>query len=1129
MLFSDIVGFTSLSERLDPEQVKHEVDRCFERLTIDIASFGGVVDKVMGDGIIALFGAPYAHEDDAERAVRAGLKMQQTLAAMASELQTPFRMRVGANTGEVLVGSSSSGRDYTAMGDVVNSAARLQTVAEPGKVLVGEATYNATSDAISYHSLGPVEVKGRSEALGAWVALGAVRPPGARTRRNVKFVGREPELRLLQAQARVAFDLGQAQIATVFGEAGTGKTRLLEEAASQLAAVDEVRFLEGRCVPYGEANVWWPVAEMLRHLLGVASETPDDDMAPIVAAALDGILGQDAVVDRARLCTAVLHMLGQETPLRGGDRLRNRAEVTMAVTLLVEAELQHRAVVIVLSDMHWAGEAVWELVRQLLGELLRSRLMVMVTARRSETSEVIEGRFGSLRLELGPLDDEASRQLIADLGVDAGREELAELVRRSGGNPFFLEELAGIVAAGETALQRSDLLGASGKPVTLDRIPDTLRGILAARLDRLDPGPRRVLEHAAVLGRSGTRKTLGVMLETGALDIDLDDALVQLEDADLLALTPSRFEFVSDLIRELAYATVTKTVRAQSHVEVARYLEATHRAPVRNSTAVSIARHYRAAADLLKDLPTLEGVDAGEVTDGALRWLDEAGWRALAAGEPREAERWFGGGLDLAVNPASMARCLFGRAKARCELRDLVGSRADLERLDPLTQSDPVMAARALMVRGDLNQKAGELDRAAGQLREAADRLDQLNEPADHALALRLLGITEMLRGVESKALEAFTEARSVAAAAGIRNEEAWSLQNLAWFAFRSGRVSEASGFAAEAEKIFSELDDRGGLAWTRSVEAWVAFHGGHWDRARELVSEILPETRRRGDTFAETVMLSLETSMALWSGEAFRAVELAREAQVVAERADDFTLAVQARALEGRALISCGKVLEGLSALEQAFALADRAGGDESRRIAVISNCAAAARLGDAERAIRWAARFEGTHNDLTIVGESDLSVSLALALLQRGSVEEAASQISWISSFESETASMYGAAVGAIVAAAQGDVAEAERKAAVVLAGRSTYLDRLLARLALVALAQREDDDELLDARLLLAREHLAKTDDHISPLFVGLVAGLCGRAPLAAAEEDLRVIGVDPSGWRTAWSLAAGITQS
>lgn len=1126
MLFSDIVGFTTLSERLDPEQVKHEVDRCFERLTIDIASFGGVVDKVMGDGIIALFGAPYAHEDDAERAVRAGLKMQQTLAAMASELQTPFRMRVGVNTGEVLVGSSSSGRDYTAMGDVVNSAARLQTIAEPGKVLVGEATYNATREAISYHSLGPVEVKGRSEALGAWVALGAVRPPGARTRRTVRFVGREPELRLLEAQARVAFDLGQAQIATVFGEAGTGKTRLVEEAASRLAASDEVRFLEGRCVPYGEANVWWPVAEMLRHLVGVATETPDEEMQPIVAAALDGILGDEAGVDRTRLCTAVLHMLGQDTPLRGGDRLRNRAEVTMAVTRLVEAELQHRAVVIVLSDMHWAGEAVWELVRHLLGELLRTRLMVMVTARRSETSEVIEGRFGSLRLELGPLDDDSSRKLIADLGVDAGRDELDELVKRSGGNPFFLEELAGLVAAGETVLRSSDMLGATEEVAALDRIPDTLRGILAARLDRLDPGPRRVLEHAAVLGRSGSRNTLGVMVENGSLDVDLDDALVQLEDAELVTLTPSRFEFVSDLIREVAYATVTKTVRAQSHAEVARYLEAKHSVPVRNSIAVAIARHYRAAADLVKDLPTLEGVDVDEVTIGALRWLDEAGWRALSAGEAREAERWFGGGLDLAVDAASMARCLFGRAKARCELRDLAGTRADLERLDPLVHSDPVMAAKALMVRGDINQKAGELDRAAEQLREAADQLDQLNEPADHALALRLLGITEMSRGDETKALEALNEARSVAATAGIRNEEAWALQNLAWFAFRSGRVSEASGFVAEAEKIFSELDDRGGLAWTRSVEAWVAFHGGRWDRARELVAEILPETRRRGDTFAETVMLSLETSMALWSGEAFRAVELAREAQVLAERADDFTLAVQARALEGRALISCGKVPEGLSALEQAFTLADRAGDDESRRIAVISNCAAAARLGDAERAIRWAARFEGTHNDLTIVGESDLSVSLALALLQRGSVEEAASQISWISAFESETASMYGAAVGAIVAAAEGDVTEAERKAEVVLAGRSTYLDRLLARLALVALAFRQGDGDLLESRLMLAREHLVKTDDHISPLFVELVASLCGRGSVTAAEEDLQGIGVDPTGWRTAWRLAAGL---
>jgi tetratricopeptide (TPR) repeat protein len=512
------------------------------------------------------------------------------------------------------------------------------------------------------------------------------------------------------------------------------------------------------------------------------------------------------------------------------------------------------------------------------------------------------------------------------------------------------------------------------------------------------------------------------------------------------------------------------------------------------------------------------------VTAGALRWLEDAGWRALAAGEPREAERWFTGGLDLSADGLTTAQCLFGRAKARCEMRDIAGTRSDLDRLDPLAQLDSVLGARALALRGDVNQKAGELDRAAGELREAADRLDALDQPADHSLALRLLGITEMARGDETMALQALTSARAVAAAAGIRNEEAWALQNLAWFAFRSGRVNEASRLVKEAEVIFTELDDPGGLAWTRTVEAWVAFHGGHWDRARELVAEILPETRRRGDPFAETVMLSLETSMALWSGEAVRAVELAREAQALAERADDFTLAVQARALEGRALISCGRVSEGLAALEQAFNLADRAGDDESRRIAVISNCAAAARLGDAERAIRWAARFEGTHSDLTIVGESDLSVSLALALLQRGSVDEAASQISWVSSFESELAGMYAQAVGAIVAAARGDVDAARAKADVVLAGRSTYLDRLLTLLALTALAAQEHDEGGIDERLAAAREHLARTDDLISPLFVELVAAVCGRGSMTVAEESLRALGVDPIGWRTAWTLAA-----
>lgn len=229
VLFADIVGFTSLAERLDPEEVKRLVDRWFKRLTEDINSFGGVVDKVLGDAIVALFGAPVAHEDDAERAVRAALRMQTTLEDLAVEFGA-IEMRIGINTGQVLVGTSTGG-DYTAMGDVMNSAARLQGLAEPGQILVGNQTYESTKDAIRYESAGLLKAKGREDLLQTWIATATTRTPGTHRQREGVFVGRDNELNLLLAQGRLAVDRSRSQMAVVVGEAGMGKTRVIQQAS----------------------------------------------------------------------------------------------------------------------------------------------------------------------------------------------------------------------------------------------------------------------------------------------------------------------------------------------------------------------------------------------------------------------------------------------------------------------------------------------------------------------------------------------------------------------------------------------------------------------------------------------------------------------------------------------------------------------------------------------------------------------------------------------------------------------------------------------------------------------------------------------------------------------------------
>ncbi|MDH3303545.1 MAG: AAA family ATPase, partial [Acidimicrobiia bacterium] len=506
-VFADIVGFTTLAENRDPEEVKRLVDRCFERLARDITSFGGVVDKVMGDGIIALFGAPTAHEDDAERAVRAALRMQETLDKIADpdpeKAGGPndgadadvVRIRIGVNTGEVLVGASTAGGDYTAMGDVMNTASRLEQLAEPGQILVGEATYALTDHAIRYHALGPLVAKGRDGPLEAWVALEATRPPGSYRQANGLFVGRTHELGVLESQARLAFELRQSQLSLVIGEAGIGKSRLVQQFTDRLRQRYDTQIWRGHCVPYGEANVWWPVAEIIRQLFGLDLDASQAETERIITSELSERLGPDRSTHLDRSRTALLHAMGFPTGLRGGEPTQNRAEVTQAFSHLLERALSEGPVVMMLSDMHWAGDAVWDLLDRLLNQWSRHQLLIVATARGIDRAGFISGRHGASVLRLGPLSDSAARQLLAGLRNPGDEpldpETIDDLVARSGGNPFFLEELAGLVL-------RPGSAGGSG---AIGELPDTLRGIIAARLDSLSAGERALLEDAAMLGR----------------------------------------------------------------------------------------------------------------------------------------------------------------------------------------------------------------------------------------------------------------------------------------------------------------------------------------------------------------------------------------------------------------------------------------------------------------------------------------------------------------------------------------------------------------------------------------------------------------------------------------------------
>ena len=404
VLFADLVGYTALAEHLDPERVKRLVESCFERLVADIDTFGGRVDKLLGDGIVALFGAPVAHEDDAERAVRAGLRMQDTLARFVEDTgaDPPIRMRVGLNTGEVLFGTLA-GSDYTAMGDVVNTASRLQALAPPGGVLAGSATAALCPPSIHREPFGITRLRGRNQDEQSWLVTGAD-PAGVRPLRcDVPFVGRVHERELLAAALQLVRN-GHSGVVSIIGEAGSGKSRLADELVVPLEG--EAIVVRTACAPYGDTNVWAPVVTGLASLFGIDADASADEVARVVRARARELWGLDDD-DPAllRFLDVVGFLLGHPSPLGRLDAAGARDAVQVTLTDMVRRHAQTKMTVLVVDNLQWAEPSL----RDQLGVIVRtlSELpFLLVTTQRPDGGVVwsppVE-RPLVLQLPLGPL------------------------------------------------------------------------------------------------------------------------------------------------------------------------------------------------------------------------------------------------------------------------------------------------------------------------------------------------------------------------------------------------------------------------------------------------------------------------------------------------------------------------------------------------------------------------------------------------------------------------------------------------------------------------------------------------------------------------------------------------------
>lgn len=1121
MLFADIVGFTGMSEARDPEQVKNLVNSAFSRLAGDITSHGGRVDKTIGDAMMALFGAPVAHEDDAERAVRAALAMQRTI----EEFDAALRLRVGINTGEVLVGAIAAGGDFTAMGDAVNVASRLQTSAEPNSVVVGPATHRATSSVIAYEQLDALQARGREEPVARWRAIASLVMPGRRpSHRRSALVGRDHEVALLRSLLSTSLARNRSSVAVMLGEPGVGKTRLAEEVADMARNEHGALVLEGRCVPYGEANVWFPVAEAVRQACGLGADCDhreDHVRAAVHARMLDltGLEFDDPELDR--LVNGLIYVLGNTNALSDVDPARAPAEVHRSIEALVQGLSRQQPLMITLAELHWADKVVLDLVDDLLDHAVGLPVFLLATSRPGLEGHwaAPPGRHNSVFFHLDPLDETAAEELLAGLlGAEASPDVVRLVMERAGGNPLFLEELAGLLTE----------VPAAG--ATVNDLPATLRGLVAARIDGLEPGARRLLDDAAVVGRDGRVDALVAL--ANARDEALDeDALDELVARELLTEDAGWWSFRSELVREVAYDTLTKAERARRHAALGVWLsERSDRLGLDAEELEPIAHHLGLAASLRLNLGEIDGVP-GDISVRALRAIEKAAMASKTRGLHSGSLMLLDRALEL-LEPedrANRQRVLLARASAYATLRQVTAGLADIEAVAAdLSDEEKSALAHVETVRGELLSLSGDTNGAIAALDRAIALWQQEGDAHNEAVARRIAGMTYLYAGENAAAEKRLNEALAAFEAIGDRQGAAWAKQNLAWLSFNQGQLDEADARLAQAEAAFREINDWGGLSFVRGLMAWVRMFQGRFEEAGELAERVLDGNRDRNDKWALGMMLMLLGTVRLFTGRPGDALAPLNQAIEIFRAMDDPGRLLQALNTKARCLASSGRIDEAMDLLRE---LRGEDGSDLAGT-GVIS-ASIAMQLGEGDRLREILGVPVDTTLMLGTIADHETGILHGLTELLNGNAEMARSMLE----NSVKDASNAGQVAYANAALAVAAAAARDPKAALDAADRAlateggTYLDRQLAKTGqALAFAQLDDRRALVVIDDVVARAH--ETSDALAQATALLARASvsCGlrtddaTEQVADAEQALDALGSDLTGWRDVFGQAA-----
>ena len=808
VLFADLVGFTSRSEQLDPEDVRAVLAPYWERLRGELEKRGGTVEKFIGDAVMALFGAPVAHDDDPLRAVGAALAIRD----WARE-EEDLQVRIAVNTGEALVmlGARPVEGEGMAAGDVVNTTARLQAAAPVNGVLVGETTYRATRDVVEYAEHEPVVTKGKSEPIPVWEAVQVRSRLGMDVERaTLPLVGRTRELGVIVDAFERAKSEREPQLVTLVGVPGIGKSRLVGAFFSELeGSPDLVWWRQGRALPYGDGVSFWAVAEMVKAQAGIAENDPPEVCAAKLRAGVEQF-----VTDEAEREWVIEHLL----PLVGVDHRGAVGESAPAWRVFFESLAERRPLVMVFEDMHWADDGLLDFIDHLVDWATGVPILVIATAR----PELLDrrqawggGKLNVSTIALTPLSDEEAAQIIHGVLDQAAlpAETQQALLERAGGNPLYAEQFARLYTERGSA---DDL-----------PLPETVQGLIAARLDGLSPEEKRIVHDASVYGK---------VFWAGAVDAD-EDALHSLDRKGILRRErrsavggETQYVFRHVLVRDVAYGQIPRAARGEKHLLAADWIESLGRA---DDHAELVAHHLAAAAEL--------GVDVG---DRARITFRRAGDRARALGAWPAAERYYAQALQAwpvedPGHPRLVAAHATARARATGETEQLAAALEALEAAGLWEEGAQFAAAAAMTVWYATGDPRAFLARGLKLLE---------GRPASPARAELLAesARTYWFRGEYDRAQKELAEAVELGAGQGSNELRGTLLTTQGVVAFYDGDLDEARRLADAAIAVapigsssrFRALANRAMLEWAE----------GDLEAQEPLQAAATEEAERAGD-----------------------------------------------------------------------------------------------------------------------------------------------------------------------------------------------------------------------------------------------------------------------------------------